>query len=108
MATEVTQVNLTGLPQLFGIDVFAETSVQKHAIGAIGHDAQGRRFRYSKVGASNLVAGHVLQSSARSTDFTDMAVQAAVAISTTTVPVTLGSTATTIDMFKEGFMAVTV
>lgn len=107
MATQVTQINLTGLPDLYGIDIFSEKSVQSHPLGAIGYDQAGRRFRYCHIGASNLVAGHLLQNSARDTNFTDMAVQAAVALSITTIPITLGGTSTTADMFAEGFMAIT-
>ncbi len=107
MATQPTQVNLTGLPALYGVDVFSESSVQKHPLGSIGYDAGGRRFRYAKIGGVSTVAGHLLQNSARDTAFTDMTVQAVVAVSITTVPVTLGSTSTTLDMFAEGFMAVT-
>ncbi len=107
MATQVTQLNLTGLPNLYGIDIFAESSIQKHPLGTIGHDAGGRRFRYALIGASATAAGHLLQNAARDTAFTNMAVQAAVAKSITTVPVTLGGTSTTKDMFAEGFMAIT-
>lgn len=108
MATQVTQHNLTGLAALYGVDTYSETSMQKHPLGTIGYDAAGRRFRYSKVGGSNLVAGNLLQTSARDTAFTDMAVQAAVAQYSTTVPVTLGATLTTKDLFAEGYLAFTV
>ncbi len=108
MATEITKHNLTGLPQLYAVDVYSESSVQKQPLGSIGYDSAGRRFRYSKVGAAALVAGNLLQTSARDTAFTDMAVQAITAISITTIPVTLGGTSTTKDMFAEGFMTVTV
>jgi len=61
-----------------------------------------------RVGAAALNAGDLLQTPARDTAFTDMAVQAAVAQYSDTVPVTLGGTLTTKDLFAEGFMTVTV
>ncbi len=93
--SEVSTLNLTSPAQIFGVDGFAETSVQKHPLGTNGWDQNGRRFRYSKIGAANTVAGHLLQNSARATDFTDMTPSAATAIGDTSINVTLGSTATT-------------
>lgn len=72
-------------------------------LGQAAYGAKAKKFRYVKAGGSNLVIGNLLQSPARDTNFTDMAVQAAVATSVALnptfggypIPVTLGGTATT-------------
>lgn len=98
---------LTGLPALYGINPFDTATVQKHPLGAVGFDRIGRRYRYVLNGAVATVKGHLLQSAARDTAFTDMAVQAAVAAGATEIPVTLGATATTANLFNDGILAVT-
>jgi len=105
--SEVSTLNLSTPAGVFGVNAFGESSVQKHQLGTNGWDANGRRFRYALIGGSNTVAGHLLQTSARSTDFTDMAVQAATAIGDTSINVTLGSTATTANLFTGGYLLTT-
>lgn len=98
---------LTGLPALYGINPQDTQTIQRHPLGAIGFDRIGRRYRYVLNGAVATVKGHLLQSPARDTAFTDMAVQAAAAIGDTQVSVTLGATATTANLFNDGILAVT-
>lgn len=98
---------LTGLPALYGINPFDTQTVQRHTLGSVGYDRLGRRYRYALAGAVALVKGHLIQSAARDTAFTDMAVQAAVAIGATQIPVTLGATATTANLFNDGILVVT-
>jgi hypothetical protein len=105
--SEVSTLNLSAPAQVFGVDAFAESSTQKHQLGTNGWDANGRRFRYALIGASNAAAGHLLQTSARSTDFTDMTPSAATAIGDTSINVTLGSTATTANLFTGGYLITT-
>src|SRR3990167_7299479 len=99
---------LRGLPQVYGIDSFDTSTIQSHQLGTVGYDALFRRYRYVQAGAVALVKGNLLQSPARSTDYTDMAVQAAAAIDAKSVEVTLGSTATTADQFTEGTFVISV
>jgi hypothetical protein len=68
----------------------------------LGVDKFGNRYRYVKNGLAALVSGNLLQEPVESTDWDNMAVPAAVAIGQTTVGVTLGSTATTADLLKDG------
>lgn len=97
---------LRGLPAVYGVDAFDVATVQQHQLGTVGYDALYRRYRYVQAGAVALVKGNLLQSPARSTDFTDMAVQAVAAINALSIEVTLGSTATTADMFTEGTLVI--
>jgi len=73
----------------------------------LGYDRVNRTYRYCLAGGSALVAGNLLQSEARDTAFTDMAVQAAAAVGATQISVTLGATATTANLFTEGTLAIT-
>ena len=100
--------NLTGLPVLYGLDPMDVSTIQVHPLGAVGFDSFGRRYRYVQAGAVALVKGNLLQSPARSTDYTDMAVQAAAAVDAETMEVTLGATATTADQFVEGTLVVSI
>lgn len=97
---------LTTLPTLYGIDTFSTSTLKDLPFGAIAFDSIGRKFRYAKAGATALVKGHLLQSPARDTAYTDMAVQAVAAIDAKSIEVTLGATATTANQFDEGVLAV--
>lgn len=100
-------MKLTGIGATFDLDPLSTSTVKNHQIGTIAFDALGNKYRYAKAGAVALVAGNLLQAPARSTDFTDMAVQAAAAIGATQILVTLGATSTTANLFDEGTVAVT-
>lgn len=99
---------LRGLPSVYGIDSFDVSTVQQHQLGTVGYDALFRRYRYAQAGAVALVKGNLLQSPARSTDYTDMAIQAAWAVDAKSGTVTLGGTATTADQFTEGTLVISV
>lgn len=101
-------MELTGLPVLYGIGSLDTSTVQAHPFGATGFDSIGRRYRYAKTGATALVKGHLLQSPARDTAFTDMAVQSAAAVNAESIEVTLGGTATTANLFTGGTLVVSV
>lgn len=94
--------------EIFDINPQASSTVQQHQLGTVGYDAVGRKYRYVKNGAALLVTGNLLQSAARDVQFTDMAVPAVVAIGSTSIAVTLGSTATTANLFDGGTLAITV
>jgi hypothetical protein len=98
---------ITGIP-LAGQDLYSESSVALHNLGQLGFDQWGNRYRYVKAGASALVVGNILQEPAEDTQFVSMTPYAAAAIGDSTVQVTLGSTATTANMFDGGFLTVSV
>lgn len=100
-------MQLTGYTQIYDIDPFSTSTTQVHSFGTVGVDKVGRRYRYVKAGAVALVKGNLLQSPARDTAFTDMAVQAAAAIGATSISITLGGTSTTANIFNDGFLVIT-
>lgn len=91
------------------VDINPNTSstVQQHQLGTFGYDRAGRAYRYAQAGAVALVTGNLLQSAARDTAFTDMAVVSGAA-GQKEIVVTLGATATTANLFDEGTLAITV
>lgn len=87
-------------------DIFNESSVQLHPLGQLGIDSHGSKYRYVKAGGTALVTGNLLQEAAEDTQFRSMAVNTAAAIGTDEVEVTLGSTATTANLFDEGQLVI--
>lgn len=100
--------SLSGQAVIYDSDLYSSSATQAHELGQLGVDRFGRRYRYVKAGASALVVGNVLQSPARDTQFTDLAVASAAAVGATTLSLTNGTTATTLDMFKGGVAVVSV
>lgn len=84
-------MNIMQPPILIGQSVFASSSVQQHPLGTRGYDKYGRKFRYAKAGAANLVVGNILQSPAEITTHQTCAVTAT-AIGATEMTITLGAT----------------
>lgn len=97
---------LSGIPLIYGIDPHSEETTPSHQLGAIGMTSDGRKFRYSRAGASALVAGNLLQARAEATDSQDLALAAA-AIGATSITTTTTLT-TTANEFANGYMVVTV
>lgn len=75
-------------------------------LGQLAFDGFGNRFRYSKVGGSNLVAANLLQEPAEDTQFVSMSVPAAVAIGQTDITVTNGTTTVSTDDFVGGRLTI--
>lgn len=51
----------------FAQGIFSESSTALHGIGEIAHSNDGRKFRYTKVGATALIAGKLYQAPAEDT-----------------------------------------
>lgn len=85
--------NISGQAILSNIDLYASstTPVSGYYIGQYVEGNDGKGFRYAKAGASALVVGNVLQSSAYDSQFTNMSVLEASA-GDTQVTVTNGTT----------------
>lgn len=96
------------VPFITDINPNTSNTIQQHNLGTLGYDRAGRAYRYCLSGAVALVAGNLIQQAARDTAFTDMAVQAASAVGSNTIAVTLGATATTANLFVGGTLAITV
>jgi len=99
-------VGLSGPTFITARDLYASSAEKQQALGQKGEDTYGRKFRYVKAGATALVVGNVLQSPARDTQFTGMAVASAAAIGVTTLALTNGTTTTTLDEFAGGIAVV--
>lgn len=100
-------MQLSGYTLIENVDLYNSETNASHRLGQMGMTADGRKFRYAKAGGVTLVTGNLLQSPARSTDFTDLGVAAA-AVGDKTITVTLGSTAATANMFAQGQAVVSV
>jgi len=85
---------------------YTSSAAPLHALGQLDIDKWGRKFRYAQAGASALVTGHLVQEPAEVTNYYSMVVQAASAIGSKTISVTLGGTAVTAEQFNDGDLTV--
>ena len=95
---------LSGIPVIYGIDPYNESTIQDHNLGAIGYDADGRKFKYAKFGAV-LVAGNVLQAPAEDTSDQGLSPAANAAIGAKSVSITCGATVAA-NLFADGYLVV--
>lgn len=81
------------------------TDVMGCPLGTRAMTPDGRVFRYAKAGEAITGAGYLCQTpiTAANHDM-DLAVQAAVAIGATSIPVTLGAAAAAKDLYKDGYI----
>lgn len=99
---------LTGPVSAAAADLLSNSSQQLHTIGAYCETADGRGFRYAKIGATSTVAGKVYCAAAW--DSTNQApvgglAVAAAAIGDTSVTLT-GSLTLALNLLQNGYMAV--
>ena len=95
---------MAGIINLAAQDLFTESEVQQHPLGALGIDNYGNKYRYAQNGGSALTTGNLLQEAAEVTNFRSMAVNTAAAIGANEGEVTLGGTATTANQFEDGHL----
>jgi hypothetical protein len=57
-------MNLSNQNLQLGQGMFVSSATQLHPLGTRGYDPQGRAYRYVRAGATDLVAGNVIQSAA--------------------------------------------
>lgn len=93
-------------PTISSIDLYKDEANASTNVGQLYLTDDGRKFRYVKGGGVDLVNGNLLQASAEDTQFNNMAVQAAAAVGATTIAITLGSTATTANLFNGGVLTI--
>lgn len=98
--------NLSGATMIASQDLWTQSSVAQHKLGQLGVDTYGNRYRYVKNGGTALTTGVLLQEPAEDTNFRSMAVNTAAAIGTYDIAVTLGGTAVTANLFKDGLLVV--
>lgn len=107
----MAQTSLSGPVSISGQDIYTESTTQQMPLGVYAETADGRGFRYCKVGASALVPGKVYQSAAEDTTNQTLSgghtVAANVAVGGTTV--TLGNAITlAANVLAGGYMSVNV
>lgn len=104
------ETSLSGFSQVAGQDILVESSVATQNIGAYMESADGRGFRYAKVGDTSTVAGKVYQGPAR--DATNQTPSGGLAVAAadigafevvTTATVTLAK-----DLLAGGYLSVVV
>jgi hypothetical protein len=99
-------MNLHSLPVTLGPGAFTSSATQSVKLGTIGYDRFGRKYRYVLAGASALVVGNVIQSSAQNTAHQNLAVDAT-AVGATEVNVTAGASAAVANLYKDGYAYIT-
>jgi len=87
-------------------ELYQDSVDPTHKLGEKYEDEWGRIFRYVQAGAVDLVTGELMQEAAEDTNYRSMVVQAASAIGSTNIAVTLGGTAVTASQFESGDLAV--
>jgi len=87
-------------------ELYQDSVDPTHKLGEKYTDEWGRVFRYVQAGGTNLVTGDLLQEAAEDTNYRSMVVQAASAIGSTNIAVTLGGTAVTAAQFESGDLIV--
>lgn len=102
---------ITGVPTigLLAVDLYQSggtTAPSGYGLGQINFGANGKIFRFGLVGASNLVAGNLLQESAEDTTYENMAVGTAASAGDAFIQVTNGTATITSEQFIGGSIGV--
>lgn len=100
--------NLTGNPTIGVQDLYATSTTQPggYQVGQLVYGTSGTAFRYSLVGASNLVMGNLLQASAQDTTYENMAVGTAGVAGDTSLQITNGTATITSQQFEGGQISI--
>lgn len=88
------------------VNIKGNDASPSHKIGERIETADGRMFRYCYAGATALVPGKVYDAPTQVSNHTNIAVAAAAAIGATSVTVTLGATAATLNQYAGGYLVV--
>lgn len=89
----------------FGQDGWTSQATQVHSLGARAETKDGRVFHYAQAGASDTVAGNVLQSAAPIANHLANTAPA-VAIGATSFAYTPGATAGAANLYAEGYLSI--
>jgi hypothetical protein len=98
--------NLRGPQILTEQDLYTSSATRLEEVGSLMPGSRGRLFRYVLVGASDLVAGNVIQESVEDTQFENMAVGTAGVAGDQFIQVTNGTTTVTSAAFEGGTISV--
>lgn len=99
-------IRFTGNPQNFPGEITTNSATQQMDLGAKVIANDGSEFRYCKVGASSLVPGKLYDGPAVVPNHANCTVYAAAAVGATSVTITLGATAATLNQYQGGKMIV--
>lgn len=94
-----------GTRQLTSTDVRDVTTAKQDQLGALGETSDGRKYRYSKAGASALDPGKLCVNADLDSNVTNVLVPVAAAIGATSVSVTAGGTIVA-DAYADGYLTV--
>lgn len=97
---------LTGPQQISSNDWGVITSSQNSPLGVKAGSPDGREYRYGLAGATALAVGKLTQQPTAEANHQVIAVQAAAALGATTVSVTLGATAATVNQYAGGYLTI--
>lgn len=107
----MAQTTLATSPAIAGPDLFSNSAVQLQSLGVYAESADGRGFRYAKVGAVDTVPGKVYQGSAQDTTNQNpsggLGVSAAVAVGDTQITISTSITLAA-DLLAGGYLSVNV
>jgi hypothetical protein len=77
-----------------------------HPLGSMMAFADGRRYKYGRAGATALLTARLCQQTLNDANFDELVVPTARAIGDREITLTTGSTAATVDQFKDGYLNV--
>jgi len=103
MATQIG-----GSVQIAAQELYTTSAVSLHNLGDKAFSTDGRAFRYVKAGASALVPGNAIQSPAVVPNHVNLTPTAAAAVGDTSITVTLGATAATLNQYEGGYLVVEI
>ena len=96
---------MSNIVSLAATDIWTEHQYQQHLLGQKGETADGRIFRYAKMGEA-VTMGYLTQSPAIDTATITMAVTSAAAVGAKSITFTHGATTSTANEYAEGFLTV--
>lgn len=99
-------MSFSGPVQLFANDIRDTSSAALHPVGTLGITSDGRKYRYSKAGASDLAPGKLCVAATVVANHVNMAVAAAAAVGDKEVTVTLGATEATANQYAGGYLVI--
>ena len=100
-------MKLTGSPQIFDLDPYANSSTQQHNLGAIAIAANGDTYRYTRIisTGTDLIAGNLHTALAGEANHLNRALGVAGAVGDLSLEVAVGGTQVDANEYDEGTLA---
>src|SRR3990167_404253 len=95
-----------GQPVIYDLDSYEQNSQQQHNLGAVGVDAWGDLYRYTKINSAgtDLIAGNLIVGRAKESNHQNVALSAAAAAGDKLVIPSVGATAVDANEYDEGYL----